>query len=620
MEIFRKKLEKNKIDFEEIINDKSNKKDKLDELKKIIDDCDIIEAYNIEYLKYLKEFEEKNKFKSDLEKYEDSISKNKIEENFPNVIEKINSLDKIKILIFQILNLKDLQAEQKEIELKNIFDKIKKEKLYKINFQIFPTDNLELYIFLLYQMFCGNIYNKINEYDEIHNIFLSKNDENKKLEEQIFNEINSMKKQLEIAKDENSKSEIKSKIDLKIENFRIFKIAHNKKFNEYLNGFYLFYNELEDYIEKRFFKKEKFNEEDIKLFEQFSYTLSNYEFENLKDDYINIWKESLEELSIEEINEKIKDFNKISIKKKKLFQLINNNKDLEMIYKEKSFIIEDINQYSSEELLSYLFLKKDLKDINKFELINSLKIQYFSDYIHKQILNNKWKNFLYEIFESKTIENLINSVHKDAKKIDKKEFKKIIDSVKFFNFNCTCLGQSFPFYILFINGLMGKKENNNIEYIKYYSRILVTFMHEILGHILIFIIRILFDKNMKSPETKGEIFSKFSNKRGRESGEKMHVKLFGRLLKSLTLKELCFIFNIKNYSFEKYEIFTENFSKCNDKELEIPDILVDLLKEIKLSEFNEIYLNIFASKGIDEFTINVVDGNERICNIFDFEE
>ena len=291
-----------------------------------------------------------------------------------------------------------------------------------------------------------------------------------------------------------------------------------------------------------------------------------------------------------------------------------------MIYKEKSFIIEDINQYSSEELLSYLFLKKDLKDINKFELINSLKIQYFSDYIHKQILNNKWKNFLYEIFESKTIENLINSVHKDAKKIDKKEFKKIIDSVKFFNFNCTCLGQSFPFYILFINGLMGKKENNNIEYIKYYSRILVTFMHEILGHILIFIIRILFDKNMKSPETKGEIFSKFSNKRGRESGEKMHVKLFGRLLKSLTLKELCFIFNIKNYSFEKYEIFTENFSKCNDKELEIPDILVDLLKEIKLSEFNEINLNVFTSKGIDEFTINVVDGNERICNIFDFEE
>ena len=85
-----------------------------------------------------------------------------------------------------------------------------------------------------------------------------------------------------------------------------------------------------------------------------------------------------------------------------------------------------------------------------------------------------------------------------------------------------------------------------MEQIRYYARLLIIFMQEILGHILIFLIRTLYDKSIKSPQTKGNSYSITANHRGRESGEYLYVKLFGKLLKSLTLNELCFIFNIEN--------------------------------------------------------------------------
>ena len=196
-------------------------------------------------------------------------------------------------------------------------------------------------------------------------------------------------------------------------------------------------------------------------------------------------------------------------------------------------------------------------------MIKYLKLQYFSDFIHKKILKDRWKTFFYKIFESKTIESLINCLHKDAKNIDKKEYRKIIDSVTFFNFNFSCLGQSFPLYKIFINGLIKNNENIYLEILRFLSRMFIALMHEILGHILIFIIRVLFDKNVKSPQTNGIMYSKSANIKGHESGEYLHVKLFGGLIKSLTLKELCFIFNEKNYYVENYEIFALNFKKCN---------------------------------------------------------
>ena len=143
-------------------------------------------------------------------------------------------------------------------------------------------------------------------------------------------------------------------------------------------------------------------------------------------------------------------------------------------------------------------------------------------------------------------------------------------------------------------------------------------LHEILGHILLFLIGSLYDKNVQSLETKSDICSKTAKSRGKESGEFLHVKLFGKLLKKLTINELCFIFNIKNYSEENYENFTINFSNCNnEKEYEIPDNLSEIFKNIKINELEEIPIEIYASKEFSEIEFNILDYNENYCKMID---
>ena len=110
----------------------------------------------------------------------------------------------------------------------------------------------------------------------------------------------------------------------------IFKIIHNKRFNKYLKNFSKFYYELSLYSEQIFFQNENFNENDVKLFEKFIHTFSNYDFEDLKNSFIKLWKESFEEISIEEMKSKIEKINKL-YSPEKIFNLINNE-EIQMNY------------------------------------------------------------------------------------------------------------------------------------------------------------------------------------------------------------------------------------------------------------------------------------------------
>ena len=74
--------------------------------------------------------------------------------------------------------------------------------------------------------------------------------------------------------------------------------------------------------------------------------------------------------------------------------------------------------------------KEDVCPISDFELLNSIKVQYYDSFMYEKILNDNWKNFFYNVFESPTISNLISNVYKNGANF-KYELKKIIDSVKF---------------------------------------------------------------------------------------------------------------------------------------------------------------------------------------------
>jgi len=57
---------------------------------------------------------------------------------------------------------------------------------------------------------------------------------------------------------------------------------------------------------------------------------------------------------------------------------------------------------------------------------------------------------------------------------------------------------------------------------------LIYILHEVLGHSFEFIFQNIFDKNILSPLTTGSLYSNYSNKRKRESGEYIIISLFGK--------------------------------------------------------------------------------------------
>ena len=95
------------------------------------------------------------------------------------------------------------------------------------------------------------------------------------------------------------------------------------------------------------------------------------------------------------------------------------------------------------------------------------------------------------------------------------------------------------------------------------------------------------------------------------------MELFGHLLKNLSLEEICFIFDIKNYEEENYLEFKKKFLNCKNNKVNIPDILSGLIKENNSVDFGEINLNIYLSEEKEDFSINLLDDNVRICNTLD---
>ena len=158
------------------------------------------------------------------------------------------------------------------------------------------------------------------------------------IEKELINEEDEEMEIDEIIEDFNSK--IKSKE----EELTVFQIAHGRNFEIYIKGFSEFYFALKDHLDIRFFQKEEISINDIQLFEQFIYTLSNYDFDKMDDSFIEIWKESLIERPITEIKKNIEELNKAYKSTKINFTIINNNQDLQMNYYGKIFIINNIQK------------------------------------------------------------------------------------------------------------------------------------------------------------------------------------------------------------------------------------------------------------------------------------
>ena len=84
-------------------------------------------------------------------------------------------------------------------------------------------------------------------------------------------------------------------------------------------------------------------------------------------------------------------------------------------------------------------------------------------------------------------------------KIVPEEYYKIINSVEYFNFQGDSFGETDSLLNVYISVFYENKDNLESK-LEFYSIILITFMHEVIEHVLMRIQQHLYDKNIKSPD------------------------------------------------------------------------------------------------------------------------
>ena len=138
-------------------------------------------------------------------------------------------------------------------------------------------------------------------------------------------------------------------------------------FNKYISAFSNFIDSTYDNFCKRFASDHLKDEKELLLFTDYIFFLSYYSFVKYNDDdYINIWNDTLIDITIEE---KI-NIVKTSSARRFTFTIENNNLEVKDKSKKiKDYSIPNIEDYSFEILINYLYIikhKPDLIELNRF--------------------------------------------------------------------------------------------------------------------------------------------------------------------------------------------------------------------------------------------------------------
>ena len=306
-DIYDAKLKEQIETFKTIGKCKDNH-EKLEKLKNIIKECNIMESINIEYLKVVKEINEEE-FQKELKYYEPTLSKETIEREFPNVqTKKDSTVDKIKFLIADVMSLNNLESTFKYERLKSLMRKLREEmnNKFEINFQTLPLDNIELSLDSIYRVCCQNLYGLIEQLSYFHSIDNYREENDKKYDIDKVSEIEKLTSKIRIS--DGSQEKIKESITENTEDLISFRISRNSKFKHYLIDLNYFFFEVKDNYDERFKEGIK-TLEDLKLYEKFVFFLTSFNFFELDKNYIDVWKESFKSMSLNELKKKIEEKN-----------------------------------------------------------------------------------------------------------------------------------------------------------------------------------------------------------------------------------------------------------------------------------------------------------------------
>ena len=539
---------------------KDSKNERLLEMGNYIKCINDIESTNEE----IKTIEEKKiKIKEEIKKIEESIKVKikKIKEEIKVETEKKNK--KIKETETKIETEVEKKNKKEKEEIKKIKETEAKNKKKGERARKIKQEDLEEQINLIKEEI-----KKIKEEDEVE-----EKENNKNIKEEI--------KILEANFEEKAK-QIKNLDELKIENERKKSFLENTRntiilmegpfFTRFISNLTTFLNEIEENYNKRFKDLEIKNNDDKILFEYYLLFIGNTDFSETIYTLSDMWNEFFAPLNDDEIQKKINILNKDEMDALE----INFNRQkrvIEITIMYEKIIIENIDNYAIIPLINDI-IKISIDYNLEWSLTKYLRPTKYKDNLFIYKIKNIWQNLIFKIFNSNAYNSIKFSFY-DLKQIDflsdQSIFLDIIDNIQFFTFNCIFNGNTISeLYRIYENALFSKFHEKSVSLLIFYSFFIITNLHEIGGH---FYVRFQYfyslNEGFESPninESEKPSYSVFGNLRGKESGERLEIKLFGRVINKLTINEALYILNINNYN-QNIKEFQKNFYACNSKSI-----------------------------------------------------
>ena len=578
------------------INKTEDLKEKEKLYEEILEQDNTQEKYVVNYLICLKDLSllnenHKQKYEKEVKKYHICISDLNYEAHFSD-IKRINSKDKI-LSFFKLIRECPLQTEENRASIvSQIYYRFLETNLLEFNnTKKITWDNKELYLYFLYDfLLCGVsemiiYYNKVENPEKILNSI-----EFKKLNEQL-KENQQILEQYNMKMEENyfKIQDIKYKIQILTAKQTNLLLNHANYF-EYISNMKRFLNEVSVNFNKRFKDLQLDKDEDKLLFEKYMHFLSTYKFK--KNIYTSFWNATFVPLSLGEKKDIIKVNCSIDFKLSENGTIlgISKNGNKEQINTDNYDLVNFVKKATSENSVKSLMWKK-----NKYILPTKYEKELF---VYKT--QQYWKKLLIHIFKSnaytKARYSLFIQSQVDFFMIDD-IISDIIDQIRFFIYNTKFLGNTNKKTntIYEYGNYDVKIENRSIALLIFYGFHIIINIHEIGGYLNIrYQFFYTLNKVFSSPKIEKnseQYYSNYAKGKEKESGETMEIKLFGRVLAGLTIKEALFILNEDNYSLDLNE-FKEAFLNCNKKDFEslLSDNLKSLLEKLEIN-LNELIDN-----------------------------
>ena len=369
---------------------------------------------------------------------------------------------------------------------------------------------------------------------------------------------------------------------------KIYALIEGNFFKIYLKKFYSYLYVIQDaYLKK--LSTIKFTEEDDKhIFEYFMFFISNYNFENITSAIRDVWKYSFINFDIDKKYKIIEQFKQkdscVDI------QIENDNKLIIKSNNIEKIEINNFDDYLLENLLNDIF---NYEKFNEVKCIKYVKITKLYNHLYIKQIFDEWIIFNLTIFNSRTIKSLYDTLFKEQNSslLEPDELNIVLNNVMFYVFDTDFAGLTnreimkvyeYGNYENLFN--IYNKDNTNEDILKviFLALNLLLNFHEILGHFNIGYQKYSFGEekaeNYHSPKIDKNLSSDYTKKRDdKESGENIEIKIFGKIISDITVKEALFILNLSNYNKYNYKSFKNEFMKCNEEEIYIDETFWDYL-------------------------------------------